>query len=347
MGNGGSPPPPSFTTIDAPGAGTVSPEGTYGFGINDSGEVAGYFIDANGVAHGFVRSSTGTIMTVDALGADQTQGRGTFTLAINDSGEAAGYYEDSAEFLHSYTLSSGGTLAQFDPPNSNGSTALTINGSGVLAGAVIDANGVHGYVRSADGTFTLIDPTGNPAQVNSVYCERVNASGAIAGHYYDSNSVAHGFLRASGGAITIEDAPGAGTAAGEGTYLVDMNSSGEVVGAIGVGTVGGVDGVTHSLILSTDGTFTVFDPPAAVSSFAEGINDSGEVVGEYRDASLVRHGYLRATDGTFTSFDDPSAAQAPAPDTNFGTDPRRINASGAVTGFYSDENGVVHAFVMN
>ncbi len=176
---------------------------------------------------------------------------------------------------------------------------------------------------------------------------RINASGAVAGSFLDTNSVYHGFTLAPNGTITVEDAPGAGAATNEGTQLTDMNSGGEIVGAIDVGNVGGVIGVTHSLILSTDGTFTVFDPPGAVSSFAEGINDSGEIVGEYRDAALVRHGYLRAADGTFTSFDDPNAAQMSLSDQFIGTSPRRINASGAVVGTYSDANGVRHAFVTN
>jgi hypothetical protein len=78
---------------------------------------------------------------------------------------------------------------------------------------------------------------------------------------------------------------------------------------------------------------------------AETINDSGTVVGIYRDANLVRHGYLRNPDGTFVSFDDPEAAQLPLSATGLGTDPRDINANGAVVGFYTDANGVRHGFI--
>ena len=65
------------------------------------------------------------------------------------------------------------------------------------------------------------------------------------------------------------------------------------------------------------------DPPqaGAHSSIAEAINDSGAVVGTYRDANLVRHGYLRQPDGTFISFDDPEAAQLPLSTTDDGTIP--------------------------
>jgi len=142
------------------------------------------------------------------------------------------------------------------------------------------------------------------------------------------------------------DAPGAGTAANEGTEPVAINANGVIVGGINVGVINGV-GTTHSVIRNADGSYTVFDPPqsGAHTSFANAINDSGMVVGEYRDANLVRHGYLRQPNGTFTSFDDPDAAQLPLSNTNLGTIPRSINANGAVAGLYSDANGVRHAFI--
>jgi len=342
---GGGPPPPTFTNFDAPGAGTTSPQGTFGIGITANGNVLGYSIDANGVVHGFIRTSLGLFSVVDAPGAASTPNNGTEVVAMNGPGEAVGYYSDG-QFLHSFMISSQGTLTQFDPPNASGSSALCINDNGAIAGGVIDINGNHGYIRASDGTFSLIDPTGNPTQVSEVLPYQINTGGAVAGSFVDSSMIHHGFLRDSNGTITILDAPGAGSAANEGTELVDMNASGVIVGGINVGVVNGV-GTTHSVIRSAGGNYTVFDPPqsGAHTSFANGINDNGVVVGEYRDANLVRHGYIRNLDGTFTSFDDPDAAQLPLSATNLGTIPRRINAGGAVAGLYSDTNGVRHAFI--
>lgn len=343
---GGGPPPPTFTNFDAPGAGTTSPQGTFGIGVTTNDNVVGYFIDAGGVVHGFVRTSVGAIAIVDAPGAATTPNNGTEVAAMNGSGEAVGYYSAPSGFLHSYLISSNGTMTEFDPPNASGSSALCINDSGAIAGGVIDLNGNHGYVRTSDGTFTLIDPTGNPSGIKAVLPYGINANSAVAGVYIDASSVHHGFLRDANGTMTILDAPGAGTASNEGTEPVAINASGVIVGGINVGVINGVD-TTHSLIRNADGSYTVFDPPqaGAHSSFAEGINDNGVVVGEYRDANLVRHGYLRQPNGTFTSFDDPDAAQLPLSNTNLGTVPRGINAGGAVAGLYSDANGVRHAFL--
>lgn len=340
MPGGGGPPPRTFTTIDVPEAGTNSEQGTFGLEINDNGDVAGYFIDPSGIVHGFI-DSAGTITVVDV---PVNGNLGTVIEAIDASGDTAGYYYDSQSNQHSFARSSNGTITTFDPPNST-SGAQSINDSGTVAGGFVDANGAHGYLRAPDGTFTTFDPTGDATQVRIVIPYQINASGAVAGTYFDSAGVFHGFLRDTGGDVTILDAPGAGTAANEGTELIDMNTSGTIAGGINVGVVNGI-GTTHSLVRAMDGIFTVFDPPqsGAHSSLAEAINDSGVVVGTYRDANLVRHGYLLQTDGTFISFDDPDAAQVPLTAVNQGTVPRHINANGAVAGFYSDVNGVRHAF---
>ncbi len=55
-----------FTVIDAPGAG---PMGTFARSINQSGTVAGLYIDANQVNHAFVRSAAGEFTTFEAPAA--------------------------------------------------------------------------------------------------------------------------------------------------------------------------------------------------------------------------------------------------------------------------------------
>jgi uncharacterized membrane protein len=78
----------TFTVFDAPGAGTGdgTPDdflGTHGFNINNNGEIAGNYLDANFVWHAYLRAPNGVITTVDAPGAGSMPGQGTFYSYYN------------------------------------------------------------------------------------------------------------------------------------------------------------------------------------------------------------------------------------------------------------------------
>ena len=74
----------SFTTLDVPGAGSTSLDG-----INNSGQIAGFYIDANGNFHGFL-DVNGMFMTVD-----DPNGTNTMLLGLNNSGQAVGSFVDT------------------------------------------------------------------------------------------------------------------------------------------------------------------------------------------------------------------------------------------------------------
>ena len=77
----------SFTTIDVPGASCCT---TVANGINNSGQIVGYFDDTRG-RHGFVDTG-GSLSTIDVPGARVTQANG-----INDSGQIVGWFEGPGE----------------------------------------------------------------------------------------------------------------------------------------------------------------------------------------------------------------------------------------------------------
>jgi probable HAF family extracellular repeat protein len=89
------------------------------------------------------------------------------------------------------------------------------------------------------------------------------------------------------------------------------------------------------------GRLTRLDPPGAVSSQAVGINNRGQVVGEYRDAAGTYHGYLWER-GRFTTIDRPGAAA---------TSLRAINDRGQILGAYADDLSMrpdtFHGFVLD
>jgi hypothetical protein len=59
---------PTFTTFEAAGAGTGTFQGTVGISINTAGAIAGMYVDASNVYHGFVRAANGTIADFEAPG---------------------------------------------------------------------------------------------------------------------------------------------------------------------------------------------------------------------------------------------------------------------------------------
>src|ERR1700733_12067765 len=78
--------PPTIITFDVPGAGTAADQGTLAASINPAGMIAGTYIDANGVGHGFLRAPGGSFTPFDAPGGASIQ----VVAGINPAGMIAG-----------------------------------------------------------------------------------------------------------------------------------------------------------------------------------------------------------------------------------------------------------------
>ena len=70
---------------------------TTAIGINDSNEIVGYFVDANGAYHGFIYSN-GAFSQVDVAGA-----LGTQITRIKNNGRITGLYIDASNESHGFT----------------------------------------------------------------------------------------------------------------------------------------------------------------------------------------------------------------------------------------------------
>ena len=72
-------------------------------GINNRGEIAGWYVDENGLFHGFVLSGVGdhtdpsAWTTINVLPATNT-----FIYSINARGQIAGQYDDDAGNTHGF-----------------------------------------------------------------------------------------------------------------------------------------------------------------------------------------------------------------------------------------------------
>ena len=103
-----------------------------------------------------------------------------------------------------------------------------------------------------------------------------------------------------------------------------MNNSGEVVGFYQIlGTT------NFSAFIDVAGAIISFQVPGAVSTQALGVNDLGQIVGDFVDGMDVMHGFLDSG-GIFTTL-DPTGSTA--------TTINGISDSGTVVGFYVDATG--------
>ena len=115
------------TTFDYPGAGNS----TFPYGINNAGDIAGYYLDAGGVTRGFIRLKTGALSRpiVDPGATNNV----TRAIGINQARTVVGDYQDSALFYHGYFLS-GRTFTTLDFNGTVGSDLFAINDAGDFGG---------------------------------------------------------------------------------------------------------------------------------------------------------------------------------------------------------------------
>jgi hypothetical protein len=328
-----SSPAQTFTTFNAPGAGTGMLEGTLPLGINAAGDIAGMYADKNNAYHGFIRAVDGTITEFNVKGAGTAGHRGTSPTSINSSGDITGVYTDSNGVFYGFVRASDGTITTFNAPGGGtsidqGTLPASISDSGVIAGTYRDASGVyHGFVRAADGTITTFNaPGGGVGSQEGTVGVSINDSGEVTGSYSDTKPVKHvvflagqGFVRAANGAITTFEAPGAATGMGmiQGTISGRINVTGDVTGFYSDSK-----GVSHGFVRAANGTITSFEAPGAGTAgtsifpgtVAFGINDSANVTGFYADARGAFHGFVvkySSTSTTVTSSLNPSTYGKP------------------------------------
>src|SRR5262249_35367449 len=148
----------------------------------------------------------------------------------------------------------------------------------------------------------------DPFALGATFASGINASGQIVGYYRNARGF-HGFLQTQGTYFIIDDPLATGDTVANG-----INAAGQVVGSYQDASLRLhgflLNGVTYTTLddpLGTSGT-----TPSTSGTNAIGINDKGQVVGTYNDASGTTHGFLYAA-GAYTTIDDPLATLVTAP----------------------------------
>ncbi len=257
---------PTFTAIDFPGAAS-----TQSWGINASGNIVGFYVNADNTTHGFLLSG-GQFSTIDFPGAAFTEANG-----INSRGDIVGDYAFTTTGTgphHGFLLSRDSAFTTIDFPGATSTFAGGNNSRGDIIGAYALTDNVNHSFLLTGGQFSSIELPGGA----SIVANGINSQGDIVGGY-SSAGVGHGLLL-SDGDFTSFDLAGATF-----TTATGINPRGDTVGRYTA------TGVNHAFLLSR-GRFSTIDFPGATYTGATAISSRGDILGRYRNADNVFHGFL-------------------------------------------------------
>ena len=340
-----------FTSFEDPAATSMQ---TAAISINAGNFISGFFDDAVGNEHSFIRSPNAQFQNFDFPVADFTD-----AYQMNDLGQVVGQYATNFP-NHGFILSGAMGLTgppspcqflSFDYPDSQNSGTRGINNFGQVVGfyRVRGNPARHGFLATSvaggngDQNNECLNTSNFPGKPGADFASfdfpgsndtegtAITASGEIVGRYFSADGHQHGFILRRG-QFTPVDVPSA-------TFSTDatwVNARGDIVG-----TFGDSRG-THAYVRSA-GVYTTIDfpgsDPAKTATLGFGISNAGDVVGvEFVGGDFLHgHGYL-FSHGNFTLVDVPGAV---------GTFPTMVLDGGQIVGTYFGGDSVFHGFVLS
>ncbi len=262
----------TLVTVTPP-AGAVA---TTVFGINKHNVIAGSYVDASGIEHGFFGPLNGTYTTFDYGGTST----GTEPRALDDDSNIAGFAADPSfavgtEFLRQ----ADGTLLTFakDGTPLDGIAQGVIKKKVASTGDYIDpATGVRTGYLGKDGTYQSDVTLG--LDVTRTSPRSLNHFGTLAGFFVDPSGLEHGFILKHG-SVQVIDADSSGTTALEGINKKELVT----------GQVTDSSGNPHSFIYNNaNGQFTSIEiDDGSVLQQAWGISDLGQIAVSTDVASYI------------------------------------------------------------
>jgi len=181
-----------------------------------------------------------------------------------------------------------GGYTTIDVPGSAATFAASVNDAGVVVGWYTDSHGTnHGFIDQGGAFTTVNHPHAGTAAGQGTFLGSINDLGAVSGTYFTSHGKAISFAGPLGAFTTVDDP----AAAPFSTFAAAINDSGVIVG--------GYNLFTHRVprgFIDQAGVFTTLnDPNAGTASgqgtAAQGISNTGVIVGTYVDSSGGQHGF--------------------------------------------------------
>jgi probable HAF family extracellular repeat protein len=262
---------PTFTYKDV----TVNVSGaleTDSYAINDSGVIAGDYIDSTGVQHGMLMKGS-QVKTID--NPDCAASTLTF-YGVNSTGVAAGQCYLNSTGLLAALVWNQGKFTTLVPPDSTTANASGINDNGDVVGSYTDSSGQqHGFVYS-NGKYVKLDPPSDAGLTVGAWS--LNNQGYVTIYTESSAPQYLSYVTPDLGKTYIPFAySGAGSL---GTVIHGINNKNGIDG-----TYYDANSGTHGIAYYKGEFCTLDDPNSTNATRADGINDSFEMVGRYTDST--------------------------------------------------------------
>jgi probable HAF family extracellular repeat protein len=139
-----------YARIDFPGA-----LATNALDINNRGQIAGIYADADRTTHAFLRDQDGVYTTIDVQGASVT-----FPFGINNRGHVVGSHMDANQVRHGFLLKDGALTTIDHPLAASDSQAHDLNDRGQIVGLFERAAGRAAAARECQSKRERPDPRG-------------------------------------------------------------------------------------------------------------------------------------------------------------------------------------------
>jgi len=311
--------PPQELRYAITNLGSLSSRSSYAAGMNDAGQVVGYYHDDSWRMRAFLFSD-GTMIDLGTLGGLQADARD-----INNRGEVVGQAQTADGHWHAFIWDADAGMRDLGTLGGNTSEAYAINESGQVVGFSDSPDGMHAFVY-ADGVMTQVPGTPSYAQSGAF---DINDSGHMAGILLMNGGVAVAFkydtqiatlgwpmLTASEAWLINNQGLITGHSWGSGQYRSFLYVDGLVV------DLGVLDGFERT--------------------YAWGLSESGQVVGS---ATNTLQGLSHAFIYTGGKLINLNTLLAPGHTWEYLTSANAINSSGQIAG-NGRINGQIRAFLL-
>lgn len=200
-------------------------------GIDNAGDVVGYYLDSKGSAHGFERLADGKLIEINDPNATDEITAGTFVDGISFDGSViVGNYVDARDVSHGFLLRDG-KFTTYDVPKAAG-TAVNFYNYGEYGGNYVSSIGAHfGFYVSGGKLHTVIAPgESNPGRGSGTDLLAVSSDKTLVGDVVSTTKQTVGFTDTDGSFTTINDPNEVGTIVFDGTTVANVNPTGELCG---------------------------------------------------------------------------------------------------------------------